>query len=446
MKSLLLRVGLAIAALTSVIVVGKAMAAGDGRFHVSGRTVTGPDGQAVVLRGVNKSGLEYTAWGYDLDLATFQRIKSWGANVVRLPLTPAFALQGMCKYKAEYMTNIDKVVALAEQLKMLLILSDHFGTKGTTCGVTKDWHGNQKAPDSYNLQFVKALGARYKNRPYVAIDLYNEPHDISWDIWRKGGRVDAYTAVGMQALLDGVRSSGFTGLVFASGNAWANDLSVIANEPLKNDKDVVYAAHVYPEMCGTATVPDNVPYSCQGKSYQPVYDNWVAPAIAKRAVMVTEFGTKRNFASDTQAAIDWMTAKGVGWTTWLWCNTKTSDFCVMNPDFSPSPTGLPVYTALQPPVPPTTTTSSTTPSTTSTSTTSTTVPESTTTTGVPETTTTTESTTTTSTSTTSTSTTSTTVKPTTTTFKPTTTTTAKPVTTTSTSTTSTTRPRTPYML
>lgn len=320
--------------------------AGDGQFHVHGRTVIGPDGAPTVLRGVNKSGLEYTAFGYDLDLVTFQQMKSWGVNVVRVPLSPAFALPGMCSFNRDYLTTIDRVVSYGEQLGMLIILDDHFATKGLPCGVGR-WNNNQPAPDLFNLAFLKVLGARYAGRSHVAIDLYNEPHDISWDVWRNGGIVETYVAVGMQALLDAVRGTGFTGLVFATGNDWGNDLREVVSKPLRNDRDVVYAAHAYPFECGAVTVPQTQPYSCEGKSYSPVLDRQIAPAIAARPVMVTEFGTNRAVSEENRSVIEWARGHGVGWMTWLWCNGLVSDFCLLDPDATPSDIGQPVYDALQ---------------------------------------------------------------------------------------------------
>ncbi|MEY2398379.1 MAG: endoglucanase [Actinomycetota bacterium] len=317
--------------------------ASDGRFHVVGRNVVDPDGKTVVLRGVNKSGLEYTPYGYDNDFVTFQRMKSWGANIVRLPLADAFGTQGMCKYDKTYLPTIDRIVSYAEQLKMVIVLDDHFATQGLPCGVGT-WIGNQKAPDTYNLTFVKALATRYKNHPYVAIDLYNEPHDTNWDIWRNGGRVDNYTAVGMQQLLDGVRSTGFKNLLFATGAQWGNDLRVLANTPLRNDTDVIYGAHAYPYTCGARTVPPNEPYMCEGKQYAPFLDTQVAPAIATRPVMLTEFGTQRPIDGENRAVLQWSEDHGIGWMAWLWCNGKMTDYCLLTPDGqnTPSDIGKPV--------------------------------------------------------------------------------------------------------
>lgn len=318
--------------------------AADGRFHVRGRDVFGPTGSAVTLRGVSKSGLEYSVDGYDVSKATFERMRSWGANVVRVALSDRFALPEMCNFDASYLSTIDDIVSYGEQLKMLIVLDDHFATRGLSCG-RGAWSANQKAPDEHNLAFVKMLGLRYKDRPYVAIDLYNEPHEITWETWLHGGSVDGtYTAVGMQDLLDGVRGTGFTGLVFATGPQWGNDLRSIATDPLANDADVVYAAHAYPYTCGTTTIPPNEPYECDGHQYPRFLDNQIAPAIATRAVMLTEFGTQRAIDGEMRAPLQWAEDHHIGWIAWLWCSGKTSDYCMLTPDGknTPSVIGKPV--------------------------------------------------------------------------------------------------------
>ena len=69
--------------------------------------MVGPDGSIVTLRGVSKSGLEYSVNGYDVSKATFERMRSWGANVVRVALSDRFALPEMCDYDAAYLSTID---------------------------------------------------------------------------------------------------------------------------------------------------------------------------------------------------------------------------------------------------------------------------------------------------------------------------------------------------
>jgi len=252
-------------------------------------------------------------------------------------------MKSMCTYDKKYMQTIDRIVSYGEQLKMLIMLDNHLGTKGLTCG-RGAWASNQRMPDARNNEFLKMLATRYKNRPYVAIDLYNEPHDISWDIWRKGGIVDGYKAVGMQQLLDTVRGSGFKGLVFATGTAWRHDLTGIVDQPLRGDKDVIYAAHTYPFYCDRVIYYEEA-YNCKGEQRPPFLDSQILPAIKKgRPVMITEFGTQRSHDGEMRSPIIWAEIHNIGWAAWLWCNGKMTDFCLLTPDGknTPSVSGKPV--------------------------------------------------------------------------------------------------------
>jgi hypothetical protein len=243
------------------------------------------------------------------------------------------------------MKRIDKIVNWGEQLKMLVILDNHVSTKGLICG-KENCAGPQKAPDIHSLDFAKQLAIRYKNRSWVAIDLYNEPHDIPDSIWRNGGVVDGWRAVGMQQMLDAVRSTGFKHLVIATGNLWGNDLRMVINSPLYNDKNVVYGAHSYPFWCNRPISPFE-PYTCNGSQLPPHMTERILPAIPKRPVILSEFGTQRANAGEMQAPIDFAEAHRIGWIAWLWCDGRLTDFCLMDTNGKPSASGKPVFDSLQ---------------------------------------------------------------------------------------------------
>ena len=325
------------------------VAVGDGQFHVVGTSIVDPAGNPFVPRGVNKAGLEASAKGYDVGWWNFSRMKDWGANVVRIPLNDSYWLPSMCSYDSTYAARVDSIVQWAESLKMLVILDDHRSTQGATCG-SAGWNNAQKMADARNVEFVQSLATRYKSHPWVAFDLYNEPHDISDAVWRSGGSVDGWTAVGMQQLLDAVRATGNNNLVFVSGNAWANDLRMIVGNPLLNDANVVYAAHTYPFYCRGVMQPNTQAYSCQGKQTPPFLDTMIAPAMDNHAVMITEFGTRRNFASDNAAVIAWAENHHAGWVAYAWCSGAITDYCLETPDYSgnPSVTGQPIKDGLAP--------------------------------------------------------------------------------------------------
>ena len=87
----------------------------------------------------------------------------------------------------------------------------------------------QKMADAGAIDFWKSVAARYKDRPYVAFDLFNEPWPdnaadttAAWTCWLNGGCVqpsrngpDSYPAVGMQQLVNTVRAAGAGNIVIA---------------------------------------------------------------------------------------------------------------------------------------------------------------------------------------------------------------------------------------
>ncbi len=105
----------------------------------------------------------------------------------------------------------------------------------------------------------------------MIFDLLNEPHGISWEIWQKGGFVGTkkkgvdetaflseeekikndlgFRSVGMQGLVDAVRSTGARNIVLAAGMNYGFSLSGILEGHALNDKGgngIIYGSHVYP--------------------------------------------------------------------------------------------------------------------------------------------------------------------------------------------------------
>jgi hypothetical protein len=122
------------------------------------------------------------------------------------------------------------------------------------------------APREEHAAFWKACAEAYKDDPAVIFELFNEPHDITWEVWKDGGdvggkkkdpavlaenEVDAKVqhSIGMQALVDAVRGTGAKNLVLAGGLDWSYDLTgILAGSALddRGGQGIVYVTHVYP--------------------------------------------------------------------------------------------------------------------------------------------------------------------------------------------------------
>lgn len=245
-------------------------------------------GERVRLRGVNAAGLEWSTngEGHVLDTAK-TAIDDWHVNHVRLPLSQdrwfGKARDQSDEGKA-YRALVKQVVDLCAGRGRYVVLDLHWSDAG-------EWGeqiGQHAMPDRNSVTFWKDLAETYKNHPAVLFDLYNEPHDVSWDVWLNGGPVtekdrgrgytSTFEAVGMQTLLDTVRGTGAKNVVIAGGLNWSYDLSGVLDGKVLSDPEgngVIYANHAYPFKGDTVA-------------------RWVAKmeaAAEKLPLIVSEFGS-----------------------------------------------------------------------------------------------------------------------------------------------------------
>ncbi len=228
-------------------------------LRVVGNHVVNDKGERVRLRGVNAACLEWTSDGEGHILDTIRvAVQDWHCNVVRIPLSqdrwfgkgPEQKDEGVA-YRALVKQAVNECVGLGAYAMLDLHWSD--------AGVWGQVIGQHVMPDVNSAAFWSDCAEVYKNQPGVIYDLYNEPHDVTWDQWLKGDKVTekdsktkvetTYEAVGMQALFDAVRATGAKNLVVIGGLDWSYSLSGILDGRQIADPDgqgVIYANHAYP--------------------------------------------------------------------------------------------------------------------------------------------------------------------------------------------------------
>lgn len=227
-------------------------------LRVRGNRLAGPDGREVWLQGLSVDSTQWNPAG-ERTLETIPvAIEKWKANVIRLPLNDNFWFgrgkpPKMPSNNAEaYRQLVDAAIEKASSRGAYVALDLHsFG-----------------APKERHAAFWKDVAERYKNNPAVFFELFNEPHSISWKIWRDGGdlnspdnkntdvnpaenkeKQEGAATVGMQALVDSVRATGARNIVIAGGLDWGYDLSGVVDGYALNDRDgngIVYSSHIYP--------------------------------------------------------------------------------------------------------------------------------------------------------------------------------------------------------
>jgi endoglucanase len=227
-------------------------------LHVKGNQILDTSAKPVWLQGVNVVSLEFSVKGERVQKSTLVAIEDWKANCIRLPVKESYWFgreSGQKDGGAAYRELVDDVITLAANRGAYVVLDLH----------------RFRAPNDAHVEFWQDAAKKYANHPAVLFDLFNEPHGISWEVWRDGGFVaekkapadedaftspeekakakDGFESPGMQKLVDTVRATGARNIVIAGGLDWAYDLSGIANGFELKERDgngIVYSTHIYP--------------------------------------------------------------------------------------------------------------------------------------------------------------------------------------------------------
>jgi endoglucanase len=320
------------------------------QLHVAGNHLVTASGQQVVLRGVDRSGGEYSCvngsgfWDGPMNQASVTAMKQWNVNVVRVPLNEACwngqsyvlpAYRG-----ANYQRAVESYVRLLNRNGIVAIL-DLQWTDGSYNGAQAVCSSEpatcaKPMPDAAQaIPFWKSVAQTFKGNDAVIFDLFNEPfpqaatqnETQAWRCWLHGGNSCPgiyYPVAGMQQLVNAVRSAGADNVIMLGGIEWANDLSQwLRYEPTDPDHNLVASWHSYNfNSCASL--------SC--------WNSQVAPVIAKVPVIAGEIG--ENGCTDTyiDSLMNWLDARSTGYLGWAW----NADFnCSSGPSLITSYDGTP---------------------------------------------------------------------------------------------------------
>ena len=278
---------------------------------VTGNELVDSEGQPIRLLGVDFSGAEYACiedlgiFAGPTDKHAVAAMASWDINVVRLPLNEDcwLGINGAPeRYSgARYRAAIQQLVVQLNNAGLYVIMDLHWNAPGTAQAI-----GQQPMADlDHAPAFWSSVARAFAGDPAVIFDLYNEPHDISWQCWRDGCVLpEGWRAAGMQALVDAVRSTGAGQPIIAAGVDWGNDLSSwLQFRPHDPANQLVAGLHVYNDLhCATIT--------CWN------YD--VKPLARTVPVVVGELGDKACSSAFVRSFMNWADSVDVSYLGWSW--------------------------------------------------------------------------------------------------------------------------------
>jgi aryl-phospho-beta-D-glucosidase BglC (GH1 family) len=283
------------------------------------RIINSVSGKPVILRGVNRSGLEYAGpdeqsflSGASISRAEIELIvRGWGCNIIRLPFNQDFVLRGRSgRTGEEYQQALDQVIYWASLFGAYTLLDLQWLNADRIYGGNRNFVA--PLPNMQSIDLWSTLASRYKEEPAVLYDLFNEPHDrLSDDPWplnRPDGTTYPASQISVtmnewqpwaRKLTETIRSENPDALVFIGGTNWAYDLRGM---PMDLD-NVVYSTHVYPN---------------KGADWDSAFGNLSASV----PVFAGELGCA-DIASELdylRRLLDYLQQREIGWTAWSWFN------------------------------------------------------------------------------------------------------------------------------
>ncbi|HUQ94136.1 MAG TPA: glycoside hydrolase family 5 protein [Bryobacteraceae bacterium] len=233
------------------------------------RIVNRDSREPVLLRGVNRSGLEYGAQIPQEDIRRI--VAEWNSNIIRIPFIQDKALNS-----EEYRKSLDDVIEWAAGLGAYTLLDLQW--LDTTQKIAP-------LPDFETPRLWRMLAERYRGQPHVLYDLYNEPHDCRAEDWQYWARL----------LTDTIREVHPDSLIFISGIDWGYNLRDVPFD----GPNLVWSTHVY----RWKPLPWAVAFG------------HLAPDVP---VYAAEWGGGGDDLQWGRELADYFNSLQMGWTAWSW--------------------------------------------------------------------------------------------------------------------------------
>lgn len=192
-----------------------------GKLKVKGTRLVDAKGKTVRLKGVSTHGI---AWFPEyVNKKAFKTLRDkMKVNLIRLAL---YSDQNS-GYSRSLYKKVDQGVKYATELGMYVII---------------DWHilsdGNPKTNQKEAKHFFKRMSKRYKKYGNVMYEICNEPNgDVTWT-----RDIKPYAT----KIIKTIRKQDKDAVIIVGTPTWSQDVDVVAENPVKGQKNIMYALHFY---------------------------------------------------------------------------------------------------------------------------------------------------------------------------------------------------------
>lgn len=314
---------------------------------VSGNHLVDQHGRTVQLRGVNRSGTQYTCTSghgtFDgpTDQPAIDAMRRWGITAVRVSLNEQcwLGVNGLpvggdaAGYQRAVTDFVDRLTASG----LVVIVDLHWNAPGT-----QQARGQQKMADrDHAPAFWHSVASTFAPNRAVLFDLYNEPHpgnvdvtkpapDDLWACARDGGSCPGvgFTAAGSQELVDAVRSAGAANPILVGGPQFAGVLDRwLTYKPVDPRHQLVASIHIY------GPPPHDTACTSPG-----CWNATIAPVAKQVPVVIGEMGNMDCRSSVVDPLMDWADQHSVSYLAWGWVTSDCAAEPALITDYGGTPT------------------------------------------------------------------------------------------------------------
>jgi endoglucanase len=253
-----------------------------GALKVTGNKIVGKDNTPVQLRGMSFFWSQWMGKYYNNSCVKWLK-DDWNCNVIRA---------AMAVEEGGYLTNPEL------EKKKVFDLVDAAIANGLY--VIIDWHDHHATDHLEEAKiFFAEVAQKYRDKPNVIYEPFNEPLQISW-----ASAIKPYN----QAIIDTIRHHDPDNLIICGTPTWSQDVDIAANDPLTGT-NIAYTLHFY-----------------SGTHKQLLRDKAKVALNKGVALMVTEFGTTDatgdGFVNKEETAL-WLSFMDENKLSW--CNWSVAD-------------------------------------------------------------------------------------------------------------------------
>ena len=269
----------------------------------------------VLLRGVNRSGMEYSepsnegfAQAAGISQDEVQCIaEGWNCNILRVPFNQDWVLNGRRSHSAEeYLRDLDCIVRWAAECGAYTLLALQWLNADLQYGGKFNFIA--PLPNLESIRLWHILANRYADEPAVLFDLYTEPHDRLPDdlnplcspdglLFPSNHRkiTTAEWKPWASKLVEVIREVDPNKLIFVSGVNWGYDLRGMGLD----FANLVYSTHIYPQK-------------------RPSWEKAFGKLAAQMPVFAAEWGGSKADRDWGIKLIHYLDVLEIGWTAWSW--------------------------------------------------------------------------------------------------------------------------------